>query len=476
MSPETLKGTSGLEALKEQYRQKLDAILYRELTVESIDTFADEALNDLIALNEEILDQSKVNPSFQDESVELQITDREREDFVYQKLELPDIQEILGRISDVRDRIENIKDYIDHHKQLAHEVITPPQEHGPRVEKGSGEGLKEAFFVPRLLTLMYLLESDFDIKKEDVQILEGEVTPHMMRETPYIRVEIPDLQRVVYICEEEENASYIFDSQKLQELGIRFEELDIDDKGEKNALIVNHPGVGVRVTQTRQWRRKMSQFLSAPISEQAGTSADIRTSEFLEKKEWLLFEEFQREVQSAYPGKGTAFGWYMTERKNHTHWPSNPNDTYKGKGWQGWSHLVGRENIYKKKEALPFSDFQTEVRRLYPGTGSVGIWYGKEKKNHRNWPSYPEIEYKGKGWIGWAELVGRQSHLKKEFLSFDELQKEVEALYDRSTNIGDWYRAEKKKHPKWPSDPAGKYKDRGWTSWKNLINSEQGDA
>jgi hypothetical protein len=468
MSLESPNTSNSLEVLRQGYRQKLDTILYKELTVENIDTFADDALNDLISLNEEILEQSKIDSSSQSNVF---LTKREQEDFVYQKLGLPDIQEILERINSVRDRIENIKRYLLDHKQYTDAVITPPEKNGHAIEKGSEKGLKERSLVPRLLTLMYLLEVDFDIRKETVSVLEGEVHPGMIRKTPYIRVEIPELDRVVYLCEEEQNASYIFDTKKLQELGVSIDRLDIDNKGEKNVLIVEHPGIGVRLAQSSQWRRKMSMFLSETISEEAMTSAAVHTSEFLEKKDWPPFEEFQKEVQSLYPG-GNTFRWYMQERKQHSHWPSNPNDTYKNKGWEGWSRLVGKENPYKKIEGLPFSEFQAEVRSLFPeGPGAVHLWYAKERKNHKNWPTQPYVDYKEQGWVGWAELVGRESHLKKEFLPFDEFKEEVKALYTGSHTIVEWYKQERKNHPNWPSMPDRKYKDKGWTNWLDLVKS-----
>jgi len=80
---------------------------------------------------------------------------------------------------------------------------------------------------------------------------------------------------------------------------------------------------------------------------------------------------------------------------------------YKDKGWIDWSELVGRENLFKK-ERLDFNAFQAEVRSIFPGTGIVSQWYGQERRKHPTWPSNPDKFYKGKGWIGWPQLVGRK--------------------------------------------------------------------
>ena len=67
-------------------------------------------------------------------------------------------------------------------------------------------------------------------------------------------------------------------------------------------------------------------------------------SEFVkkEKREFLPFEEFQKEVKALYPKKGDVKKWYTKERKNHTNWPAAPNRTYKDRGWTSWPELVGK--------------------------------------------------------------------------------------------------------------------------------------
>ena len=61
-----------------------------------------------------------------------------------------------------------------------------------------------------------------------------------------------------------------------------------------------------------------------------------------EKREFLPFEEFQKEVKALYPKKGDVKKWYTKERKNHTNWPAAPNRTYKDRGWTSWPELVGK--------------------------------------------------------------------------------------------------------------------------------------
>jgi hypothetical protein len=532
MSIETPQTTPSLEELKETYKQKLNSILYKNLTVDNIDTFADESLKNLTSLVEEIIQEYKTN-----ETLELNknLSPREQEDDAFNKLGLTGIQETLDIIIEVKDKIDKLKEYINGSKKTTDETLIPPETGIASISIGSGEGVKEKKLIPRLLTLLYIIETDFDILKEDITITEGTTNPNIVRKNPYIRVEIPDIERTVYICDEEGNASYVFDTEKLDEEGISLENIDISNKSEINNLLSEHPGIGARIVQSKNWRTNISELLRQPITEkiqeEKGDEFTTLTSEFKKrekknflafedfqnevinlytgesnvqdwykkekknhfnwpthpfrtfknngwigwselvgkenpsKKEFLPFEKFQAEAKTLYPGEGDVYKWYNEERKNHTDWPSNPNKTYNNNGWFSFSELVGKEN----KEFLSFKNFKTEVRNLYPGKGNVSEWYHKEVENHPKWPSNPNKTYRNKGWIDWSELVGKENHLKKGFLPFENLKDEVRTLYPEKGDIQFWYRKERKSHPNWPANPYKTYKNKGWTNWPSLV-------
>jgi hypothetical protein len=180
------------------------------------------------------------------------------------------------------------------------------------------------------------------------------------------------------------------------------------------------------------------------------------------KIEYLSFSDFQREAQNLYPGYGIVREWYHKERKNHSNWPSAPVRTYREKGWEGWPELIGKE----KKTFLSFPDFQAEVRDLYPGYGNIQKWYDEERKNHSDWPSAPGYAYTKEGWTGWLELIGKE---KKTFLSFADFQAEVRDLYPRQGGVEKWYHKERKNHPDWPSAPELIYKGQGWEGFPKLV-------
>jgi len=471
----TIQKHQSLETLKETYKQRLDAILYKQLTVDNIESFANDALSSVVLLTEDILNESKKNPEFHFNPSSDKKT---QEDEAYKILGLPDIEEILQSVVEMKEKINSLKTYIQENMENVDEVITPPTNTNVKIEEGENTFIKKRIF-PRLLTLLYILEYDFGITStpDNVPIKEGITTSNMMRKTPYVRIEIPDLDRVVYICDEEGNVSYIFDTQKLIEQKITLEKLDLDDKEEKNLIISSHPGIGIRLSQSKNWRDYVTDILGGSIPEKQ--KEEIREkqrekrSEFKKREriEFLSFVDFQTEVKSLYTEQGDVSNWFREERKNHSNWPSHPDRAYKDKGWEGFPELVDREN-FMKKPFLSFTDFKTEVNRLYSGKEYIQLWYRKERKNHPQWPSNPGDIYKDKGWEGWPELLGKENLFKKVFLPFEDFQTEVKNLYPGQGDIERWYLKEKKQHPNWSSQPHVIYKDKGWLGWPELVNKE----
>jgi hypothetical protein len=526
---------NSLESLKGIFKQRLETILESQLTVDNVETFADEALARTINLIGEVMSEYRKNPNVKARPTTL--FERDQEDEAFKILELPNIHEVLDRINDVIGEIDNIKKEVRPNTEKSNKVITSPQK-GLSFQNGDGSANFEKKTFKRLLTLLYILKHDFDIEPKDVRILEGIVTEDMMRKIPYVRVEVPTKERVVYICDEEGNASYIFDTKKLNEVGLTIDDIDLDDKTKKNSLIGTYPSIGVRVIQSPNWRSNVARALEGPIVEEEKQAegqkvAKVRVSEFREKKVWPPFAEFKAEVMSFYHNQKDIGVWYNQERKIHPNWPANPHVTYKGQGWQSWpklvekylsfedfqeevrrvykesgegnahkwymkeyknhpkwpsdpymfysdeewiswSDLVGQENIHSR-EFISFEQFQSEVRALYPGQGDVQEWYKKtrvEKGKTNTWPSIPHWLYRNSGWIGWAELVGKESHMKRKFLPFDQFQAEVRALHPKLVGLREWYREEKKKHKNWPNKPEEKYDGNGWVGWAELIGEK----
>ncbi len=469
--PQNIPQSKPLDQIKETFETRLNAILHKELTPDNIETFADEALKETIKLTDDLLEEYKNNPSLE---ANPSLSEKEREDDAYKKIGLPNIPEILDSIIEVKEKIERLNLYLTQKVSKKSKVITPPDSLEQTIRPAEeGQKLEEMRIFPRLLTLMYILEHDFEIEPEEVSIIEGEVTPEMMRKSPYYRVKIDGLNRIVYICDEEGNASYVFDLEIIKENNLDIDEIDLDSKEARNALIAKYPGIGIRIIQSKNWRHNISEMLENPLpqndSEESAGSQKSRESEFKrEKRKYLPFEDFQKEVREFYPGGIGVVQWYLTEYKKHEGWPASPEKTYEGKGWEGRSKLVGKEKRKRKGELLPFEEFRGEVIRAYPGKVGVLRWYKREQKNHKNWPSEPTRTYKD-NWIGWPELVGIENRLKREFLSFENFKDAVRSAYPGDRNVQNWYMTEYKNHKGWPANPQRTYKNN-WVGWSELVD------
>ena len=464
-----------IDVLKKKYKEILEKILYKQLTLENIETFTEETLSETIALTEKILQEYKNNPN-----VKPRIfpgSAKSQEDEAYKILDLPDLGEVLQSISEVKQKIDHLKIYINDKIEKVDVVITPPQS-GAVMAAGAGKMVfeKKKIF-PRLLTLLYILDHDFGIIPAPKHIKKGKVLPGMIRQTPYVRVEIPKLNRVIYICDEAGNVSYVFDTKRIAENNLTLEEIDLENKREKNALIRSHLGIGVRIEQTRNWRSIMSDILRESDPEKWIQMMEKQkiTSEFRGQKKWLAFEDFQGEVRELYAASKSEEKrikeWYDQEQKKHADWPSAPHDVYKNRGWVGLPELFGKfELITKKKgKAPPFLDLKNEVQRIYPHNYSNSKWYSKERKKHSNWPSDPELFYGDEGWNGWPDFLGKKNRFEKKKLTFEEFKNQVRSVYNGESGVEAWYQVERRKYSDWPATPNRTYGGRGWVSYAELV-------
>ena len=167
-------------------------------------------------------------------------------------------------------------------------------------------------------------------------------------------------------------------------------------------------------------------------------------------KEFITFEQFTKEVGEA---KIVNILQYKKEYKNHKGWPSNPNATYKNR-WGSWKGLFGQEKV----EFIPYDQLKKEV-----GDRDIknSNHYHIEYKNHKGWPSSPDLTYKGQ-WSSWEEFLGKE---KKKFITYSQLQEEIRAAKIESRKQ---YLDEYKKRKNWPSNPNATYKDQ-WHGWEEFL-------
>jgi len=250
------------------YQGKLKSILTREVTLENVDTYAEQAVDELIELIEDVSARyKKEHPEFAEAGNLL-------EDTAFTFYNLQDIEHVLTLAQEKSQQNKDIQEYIEQSIERVGEVLTPPDaQQGPRTP--GEKRMRQPRFQSRLHAVLYMLTSQ-GIDLNDIRCTEGVLLPTMMRQTSYVSVEIPGLNRLAHICDEVDNASYLFDLQRLKELNVSVEDINRLTKDEKNTLIDTHLGLGQRFIGKKTWMARFEHSLLNELEERKESQSDPR--------------------------------------------------------------------------------------------------------------------------------------------------------------------------------------------------------
>ncbi len=243
------------------FQAGLASIVGKPLTVETIDTYAESALEDLGEFVQQVADSYPVRGV---------INGKDLEDAACAYFGLEHIEETLDHIADKAREIHDLETVITAVDTI-NEIILPPDA-SRTIEPGSGGGVEDREVAPRLKTLLFILANDFDIDIHDrrqLTITHGNVDDTMMRRESYYLVQAPKLQRAVLICDELDNATFVLDDQGLKEHAIGTEELMRLTKKELQELLEADPSLGQRLVQRQHFVPNLIKALvKAPINGQ----------------------------------------------------------------------------------------------------------------------------------------------------------------------------------------------------------------
>ena len=154
--------------------------------------------------------------------------------------------------------------------------------------------------------------------------------------------------------------------------------------------------------------------------------------------------------------------------------PSNPNQTYKHDGWQGYGHWLGTGNLVGgKQEFLPFKKALLYARSLkLKGKREWQDW-STSTFREANMPSHPNEVYAHDGWLGWGHWLdtGNVATKDHKFLPFKKA-----LLYARSLKlkgVKEWkaWRTSGERPADIPSHPETIYKLDGWLGWGHWLGT-----
>jgi hypothetical protein len=239
-----------IEKLKQKLEKKYTSVLETRISVSNFSGFYEEAINNLIEIvNESIVEYKKIN-------IDSPLSGKDLEDASLKYFNLISVNETLDIISERVGEISNLEHRIKESEKESQRVFVEPNQDEELNFGNGGSSLEKKGLLPRLQTLIYILENDLKLsldEEDEIEIYKGQVRKDMMRKEPYYRVYVRKLNRLIYVCNEEDNATFIFNAKETLEIK-GLEILDIINKDERRELIKENPALGKVLIQTEYWR------------------------------------------------------------------------------------------------------------------------------------------------------------------------------------------------------------------------------
>jgi len=204
---------------------------------------------------------------------------------------------------------------------------------------------------------------------------------------------------------------------------------------------------------------------------------------------YRVFDEAKKFVQLLELKSGTEWKAYSRgEMPNLPPKPddisSNPNKTYKDKGWKGMGDWLGTGTIAPRLRVYrAFNEAKKLVQLLGLKSGTEWKAYSKGEMPNLpprpdDIPSFPEGTYQDKGWSSMGDWLGtgRMANRLKKFKSFVKAKKFVQSLGLKSNTEWKAYcKGEIPDLPPKPDDipanPNQTYKEKGWKGMGDWLGT-----
>ncbi len=227
----------------EAYQARLDAILGTELTPGNIRSYTDDALGQLIGLvGSAIEEYGEIVPE------EAYATKRDLEDAALAHFGLQDIESMLDHVDAIGRSIGRLDEVVSEAEKLTHIILPPRPDSHVEPTPQTGPPLPAA--ESRLLTVLFVLGQSFEVNvhnRDELLLRTGSVTQQVYRPASYYQVVIPELDRIVLVCDQPANITYVLDSRVLANNGVDADQIATMTKDDINRLLIDYPGSGQRV-------------------------------------------------------------------------------------------------------------------------------------------------------------------------------------------------------------------------------------
>lgn len=242
MAGEEFAQINPTEAKASQIKAELEDVLNSEITPENIINFGSSSIDKIAKIVTRV---AITRFSGKDEFT------AQEEDIAIGELGLG-IGETLDKLQIVlMQKDAEIKGVLGFLKnaQISEKVLIPTGDR--RIPTNRSDKTKEEHpDTNRVEMAIYLLNHHFNIPFDEIKTLRGQVSKEMVRKTPYVRIEARG--KVIYVCNESENSTYILDLKSLPE-NVGVNQLDEMKKEELEVLVHNRPGKNFALKKSKKW-------------------------------------------------------------------------------------------------------------------------------------------------------------------------------------------------------------------------------
>jgi len=248
---------------KETYQQKLDEILSTSLTTENINTYADDALDKLT----DLIDEIKNDPAHKWD-FSINASTKEQEDEMFTKILGIDVNDALDGISKIGDNIKHIDKLLQNYRQEKEpRIYLPTRKLGhTAITAGSGDFSRNPL-VPKTEVALFILEKEFNIdlnNQNEFQMNTGVNSSQMIRQVSYDFINLPTLHRAIASCDEIGNRTFIFNTNTFTNANISLDQIKDMSKQEIQDLLTNNPELGVDLIYSKKYPAHLTELIKDP--------------------------------------------------------------------------------------------------------------------------------------------------------------------------------------------------------------------
>ena len=167
-----------------------------------------------------------------------------------------------------------------------------------------------------------------------------------------------------------------------------------------------------------------------------------------------------------YPSYTQAKKWVQKNKisnrqdyylKKPKHFPYNPHDVYKNKGWiDNRNFFVDRFVSYEECKKWARDQKITKMNNFF------------KAKKPKTIPTNLALHYKNKGWLSWSDFFDRRN--KRDTRGLKNLKQCKKWARDKKIKTKEQF-DKRKKSIGIPSNPDYRYKNKGWISWGDFLGT-----